>query len=452
MSTFNNVSGPTKCVTNADESNLFPILPSAIRDSRYPGTRRVRRVSQTIIPPGAGFAPQSEPSYQSQGWTISAHPEGNHYAYTTAPLGITIVTEAHIVEPGVSDQLNAWLAIICNVITERHIHLPETSHLFLEIHQNLYACNYYFVDHALRTVFWLHTLDINGTGPPRFFSGGHLHHSLQENYWIHIELFPQTASKYSAVALNELYIILLHVRTDAFSLQPPAFPYTVKQCEVLIDILGRRKVDQASSPHTTIYVARLWATVARHRSFIHFGSKRCLILTVVSKVLLFGLPDEYRAHFVSLCTDRLICTSHWRKHVSDTVVDLKQEISRMLALLSANIFMLRVSSLPSLTKVALMLCVLGLAVALTLLQEQRRLVSTKATASAVHLDDWITSYGFQLIAIVHSLPQALFIWALILFTIPHLWMAFFAMPLTFLLSVSPLVAVVLLTLVVCARI
>ncbi|KAH9074249.1 hypothetical protein EDB83DRAFT_2516015 [Lactarius deliciosus] len=449
MSTFNNVSGPTKCVTNADESNLFPILPSAIRDSRYPSTRRVRRASQTIFPPGAGFAPQSEPSYQSQGWTISAHPEGKHYAHTTAPLGITIITEAHIVGPGVSDQLNAWVAIICNVITENHIHLPETSHLFLEIHQNLYACNYYFVDHALRTVFWLHTLDINGTGPPRFFSGGHLQHSLQENYWIHIELFPQTASQYSAVALNELYNIILHVRTDAFSLQPPAFPYTVKQCEMLIDILERRK---ASNPHTTTYVARLWATVARHRSFSQFGSKRGLILTVVSKVLLFGLPDKYRARFESLCTDRLICTFHWRKHVSDTVIDLKQEISRMLTLLSANIFMLRVSSLPSLTKVALMLCVIGLTVALTLLQEQRRLVSTKATASAVHLNGWITSYGFQPIAIVHSLPQALFIWALILFTIPHLWMAFFTMSLIFLLSVFPLVAVVLLTLVVCAGI
>ncbi|KAH9003463.1 hypothetical protein EDB86DRAFT_2892491 [Lactarius hatsudake] len=451
MSTFNNVSGLTKYVTNTDrdESNLFPILPSTIRDSGYSGTGRVRHVSQTIVPPGAGF--ESAPSYQSQGWSISTHPEGKHYAHTTAPLGITIVTEARIMEPGILDQLNAWLAIICNVITERHIHLPETSHLFLEIHQNLYACNYYFVDHALRTVFWLHTLDINGTGPPRFFSGGNLQHSLQENYWIHIELFPQTASKYSAVALNGLYIILLHVRTGAFSLQPPAFPYTVKQCEVLIDILERRK-DQASSPHTTTYVARLWATVARHRSFIHFGSKRSLILTVVSKVLLFGLPDEYRARFVSLCTDRLICTSHWRKHVSDTVIDLKQEISRMLALLSANIFMLRVSSLPSLTKVALMLCVLGLTVALTLLQEQRRLVSTMATTSAVHLDDWITSYGFQPNAIAHSLPQALFVWALILFTIPHLWMAFFTMPLIFLLSVLPLVAVVLLTLVVCARI
>ena len=80
--------------------------------------------------------------------------------------------------PGVSDQLNAWLAIIHNVITKKCIHLPETSHLFLEIQQHSCACNYYFVDHALRTVFWLNTLDVIGIGSPPSPSIGYLRMSL----------------------------------------------------------------------------------------------------------------------------------------------------------------------------------------------------------------------------------------------------------------------------------
>jgi hypothetical protein len=71
------------------------------------------------------------------------------------------------VKPGVSDQLDAWLVIIYDMVTKKHIHLPESSHLFLEIDQDLCTCNYYFVDHVLRTVFWLHTLDILGIGCPR---------------------------------------------------------------------------------------------------------------------------------------------------------------------------------------------------------------------------------------------------------------------------------------------
>jgi hypothetical protein len=35
---------------------------------------------------------------------------------------------------------------------------------------------------------------------------------LQENYWIHVELFPETASLYSLTALNELQVIFLHAR------------------------------------------------------------------------------------------------------------------------------------------------------------------------------------------------------------------------------------------------
>lgn len=43
-------------------------------------------------------------------------------------------------------------------------------------------------------------------------------------------------------------------------------------------------------------------------------------------MLLFGLPDEHRACFETLCVDQLIYTSRWRKHVSEMVEDLKQEM------------------------------------------------------------------------------------------------------------------------------
>ena len=77
-------------------------------------------------------------------------------------------------EPGVSDKLNAWLDIICDVITEKHISLLETSHLFLEIDRDIGACNYYFVDHVLRTVFWLHTLNTISVGRSLAMSNDYL--------------------------------------------------------------------------------------------------------------------------------------------------------------------------------------------------------------------------------------------------------------------------------------
>ncbi|KAI9438689.1 hypothetical protein H4582DRAFT_1950257 [Lactarius indigo] len=255
MSAVDDVSG----AVNISRSSLYPILPSTIRDLRYRGIVRVR-VTPTIIPSGANLV--SAPSYRSQGWTISSHPEGKRYAHTRAQAGITIITEAHITEPGVLEQLDAWLAIIYNMITEENVHLLETSHLFLEVCQDSGTCNYYFADHALRTIFWLHTIDTISVRLPPSYSSGHLQYSLEENYWIHIELFPETASQYSEIALNELQATFLHARADALTSETPTFPYTANQCQDFIELLRCSKA-HASSPHVTTYVARLWATVGK---------------------------------------------------------------------------------------------------------------------------------------------------------------------------------------------
>lgn len=74
---------------------------------------------------------------------------------------------------------------------------------------------------------------------------------------------------------------------------------------------------------------------------IHFGEDHCrlssvqsiskvpngrqiLILEIIPRILLFGLPDMYRARFKSLWVDHVVDTPRWRKHISGTVEDLKQ--------------------------------------------------------------------------------------------------------------------------------
>ena len=60
--------------------------------------------------------------------------------------------------------------------------------------------------------------------------------------------------------------------------------------------------------------------------------------------MLFGLPEERRACFESLCVDQLIHTSRWRKHVSETIDDLKQEISRVSEIDVIVVSLLTISS------------------------------------------------------------------------------------------------------------
>ena len=61
-------------------------------------------------------------------------------------------------------------------------------------------------------------------------------------------------------------------------------------------------------------------------------SKQGLLLTMISKAL-FGLPDVYRAEIETLWVDQHTLSYSfspmlsWRKHISDTVEDLKQKMS-----------------------------------------------------------------------------------------------------------------------------
>ncbi|KAI0250658.1 hypothetical protein BJV78DRAFT_545954 [Lactifluus subvellereus] len=323
---------------NPNEANLIPLLPANIRDTRYQSDIRVK-ISSTTIPLGANFG--SAPSYQPQGWTISVHPEGKRYAYNQAQAGITFVTEAHVLEPGVSDQLDGWVTMIRGLAADNHVHVPVTSDLFIEVDQKLGNCYYYFADHGHRTVFWLHTVDTITVGLPDSCSKGHLQYALEENYWTHVEMFPDTASRYSMTALNELQNLLLHARADALTSDVPTFPYTGEENERFIDILQRGK-EYAPNAYVTTYVARLWVIVANHRFFTHFGEDHCrmsscqsvldtpkrkqnLILAAISKAL-FDLPNGRRTRLEGLWVDDLAYTSTWRKYVSETVEDLKQSV------------------------------------------------------------------------------------------------------------------------------
>ena len=109
---------------------------------------------------------------------------------------------------------------------------------------------------------------------------------------------------------------------------------------------------------------------------------------------------------------------------------------------------MQIFSFATFTELSLVLCVLVLTVTFILLQEQRRLLGKKSMTSvsgassfhwvnavnfdvrqAAHLDNLIASYNFQQISVVHSLPQALLIWALLLFAAQYLWMAVAGIPL-----------------------
>ena len=127
--------------------------------------------------------------------------------------------------------------------------------------------------------------------------------------------------------------------------------------------------------------------------------------------------------------------------------------------------MMPLASFPAFSGSSLLLCVFGLVTALLLLKEQRRLLSTSIAAivsmatlfhlelednlhftQAVNVANPSTGYCFRSTAIVHSLPHALFTWALLLFAMQGFWMTIADIPLPMLYAVLlPIAALLVFT-------
>jgi hypothetical protein len=108
---------------------------------------------------------------------VSVHPEGKRYAHKITEDRISVVTEAHVTDPGVAEQLEACLAMIRVLAAKEDIRLTETTDLFVEIDQNSRRCSYWFADHAHRTIFWLRRVDTKPVGLPDSYSKRHLRES-----------------------------------------------------------------------------------------------------------------------------------------------------------------------------------------------------------------------------------------------------------------------------------
>jgi hypothetical protein len=108
---------------------------------------------------------------------VSVHPEGKRYVHKITEDGISVVTESHVTDPGVAEQLEDCLAMIRVLAVKKDIRLAETTDLFLEIDQNSRKCSYWFADHAHRTIFWLHRVDTKTVGLPDSYSKLHLRES-----------------------------------------------------------------------------------------------------------------------------------------------------------------------------------------------------------------------------------------------------------------------------------
>jgi hypothetical protein len=113
------------------------------------------------------------PSYLPPCWSSFTHPEGQAYFYRHSHP--RIVTEAHLYRSEVMAAILGFAKHIEELILERNIVLEDSIELLLQIDEaDLQSCEYYFVDHATRAVFWLEEVSTEDFGISPAISTSHL--------------------------------------------------------------------------------------------------------------------------------------------------------------------------------------------------------------------------------------------------------------------------------------
>ncbi|KAI0651886.1 hypothetical protein C8Q79DRAFT_935288 [Trametes meyenii] len=365
-----------------------------------------------------------EPSYLAPGWSPRINPEGSPYYIN---MEKRVVTDAPL---SLMDSVILWTGLFGAHMQALEITVPEDYELYLNPDKESMSCRYYLVDHQNQTVFWLedidryrHDVDLSPT-----CSIQHMKFVLQEQYWKHCEFFPHRAVQ--AKLRNELINVFNQARADHLTSQMSTFPYDAQECKQFLQIL---EFDAQTTEYSNWILARLWATVSRHRYDTFYGEDHARIsrdqrrydkaapqrIPWMEKcfILFFNMPVRRADELKLLFVDDVAFGMHWRKFAATILKDWYDASALAVGLIIIG----TISSLHDNNPISacfgslsVVLALGALASGALLLQRYSGADEYTATAAADHLyQSEHAKFGFEPVAVIYCAPRALAFWSII---------------------------------------
>ncbi|KAK7435488.1 hypothetical protein VKT23_019610 [Stygiomarasmius scandens] len=173
------------------------------------------------------------------GWKRLLHPEGARYFWYQEK---NVYTDANIIDKQIFDQVMDHIDEIFRFCSEFDIKLPAATDLVLvpESEGNERICQYYLVDHANRSIFWLDNLtlseeygfysNVKGVTNP-----SHIRHEIESQYWYHCHLFPRSFSL-TPILVDEFRDIIMHWISDSLTSVTSTSPYPVSELQIMLNL------------------------------------------------------------------------------------------------------------------------------------------------------------------------------------------------------------------------
>ncbi|KAH7882602.1 hypothetical protein F5I97DRAFT_1832264 [Phlebopus sp. FC_14] len=397
-------------------------------------------------------------------WEHVVHPTGALY-FRRSRENMDILTHTDLGEKQNLYTINANVDMLLNAAKLRNICPRESTasddqcpiSLVLELSMTdngSQICHYYFVDHEERLLFWLHDLPHDWIenvlcGGLRFVSeGSHIRYAVEAQYWLHCERYANKI-RLKAEYIHELCETLIHANTDAVLTETSVVPFAPADLQKMLDIV--RQIEShhsADSSHSMNVVARMLRLFA-HSKFLNFcglpyarlDSDQSLYLSSMRprsllfsplNVVLLNAPSAHIDALQNIYVDNLLNASRWAVFINN----LKEEwngfsiyirryfillIIKSTVMLAVDISFLAVpsgvnSTVTTAIYASTMAALAALVSSVLLLGQIRGRAIESVEEGAAYMSS--TSgplFGFELLAIMLSLPYAFLIWGMVAF-------------------------------------
>jgi hypothetical protein len=186
------------------------------------------------------------------------HPEGQPYFVLTGEFAFDVVTEAHIEEIQIQGRILDCMKVVNKELDCHDIKLPPRCELFLELQADNVSCNYYFVDHIGKGLFWLEDVCTELLNIPPAASASHIETELERLYWIYVEFYPmhhESHEQQFSQTVDDLCNVISHGQADRLTSNGSTFPYTADKCRQFLELLSRKR-GQRMDGHTLCYAGK----------------------------------------------------------------------------------------------------------------------------------------------------------------------------------------------------
>jgi len=410
------------------KTSLKPTAPVLSR--RYTKSIRVDIQHSTI--PAALFtdAVDPEPQYLPPGWRSYVHPEGALYFHRASQLNV--VTGEDLSSVVASGHVYYWSDEIVKIFGEICVPLSDSYELYLEFDEDELSCGYYIVDHSKRSIFWLEPVTTEDIGMNPAFSMEHIRYGLEEMYWSHVEFYPSHAGIPINGVVDLLLNTLVHAQGDALTSTVSTFPYSAEESARFAKLIKPYQGKEMDG-HIICVVARLNSFIASHKFLNHFGQPHCRLsrdqsildtepsrtywLSSILSRFLFGVPASFVDRFERLYLDTMVYTKDFREFFANCQEDRRLVINLSFgAVLMHFVLLVTDAGLKFLSPLGLFCGLASIVSGVTLYTQHQEISQGSAGEGYSYLSERRHRiYGFEYLALLFSLPRAMFFWSVALF-------------------------------------